>query len=165
MSPHEPSETPSSKPPPNDDRGLVKGVVELFTGMTKLATAVFGIGAVAAITLTTTIVVPNSDSGQQHDTPAVAATSTSTPERDTDGDGVPNADDNCDVVANPDQEDTNHAGRGDACDEDDDNDHVNDDVPDNCRTVANPSQEDIDDDGLGDACDEDQAANGLVQQE
>jgi hypothetical protein len=74
--------------------------------------------------------------------------------RDRDDDGVSDTDDNCPTVANPGQEDTNGAGRGDACDEDDDNDGLSD-ADDNCPTVANPGQEDTDGDGRGDACDED----------
>ena len=37
---------------------------------------------------------------------------------DTDGDGVENAFDNCTLVANPSQTDTNHDGCGDACTQD-----------------------------------------------
>lgn len=35
---------------------------------------------------------------------------------DVDGDGVPNASDNCPSIANPDQADSDHDGIGDACD-------------------------------------------------
>ena len=59
--------------------------------------------------------------------------------------------DNCQNVVNPDQADADDDGRGDACD-DDDNDGVLD-VMDNCPTVANPGQSDADRDGSGDACD------------
>ncbi|HYH57725.1 MAG TPA: thrombospondin type 3 repeat-containing protein [Thermoleophilaceae bacterium] len=38
------------------------------------------------------------------------------PPPDTDGDGVPDPDDNCETVANPDQADTDTDGIGDACD-------------------------------------------------
>ena len=58
---------------------------------------------------------------------------------DVDGDGVPDASDNCPAVANPKQEDAESDGVGDACD--------------NCPAVANPKQEDADSDGVGDACD------------
>jgi Thrombospondin type 3 repeat len=61
--------------------------------------------------------------------------------------------DNC-GRPNPDQQDTNGNGTGDAC-EDWDSDDVLDDV-DNCIVDANPSQLDSDDDGIGDACETNQ---------
>src|SRR4051794_28161557 len=47
---------------------------------------------------------------------------------DTDGDGVPDTDDNCALVVNRDQTDTDADGVGDACD--------------NCAEARNPSQAD-----------------------
>jgi hypothetical protein len=47
---------------------------------------------------------------------------------DADGDGVPDALDNCPSVPNPDQTDADGDGLGDACDPDDDNDGVSDEV-------------------------------------
>jgi len=100
---------------------------------------------------------------------------------DSDGDGVPDLDDVCAGVADPDQEDTDADGRGDACDlcpltpdpeqlnrdgdargdacdacpldagDDADADGICGDV-DNCPEVPNPGQEDADQDGTGDAC-------------
>jgi ELWxxDGT repeat protein len=71
---------------------------------------------------------------------------------DRDGDGIPTSTDNCPDDANPQQEDADGDGRGDACDPDDDNDG-HDDVTDNCRLVPNADQADRDGDGIGDACD------------
>jgi hypothetical protein len=69
-------------------------------------------------------------------------------EADTDGDGVPDAHDNCapppgttdfSRFYNPGQEDIDGDGVGDACD--------------NCPLVYNPTQADADGDKVGDACD------------
>ncbi|MCG3128576.1 MAG: hypothetical protein CHACPFDD_03465 [Phycisphaerae bacterium] len=45
---------------------------------------------------------------------------------DFDGDGLPDGADNCPEIFNPDQLDTDNAGQGDACDDDDDNDGLPD---------------------------------------
>lgn len=60
------------------------------------------------------------------------------PSFDQDGDGVPDADDNCPSIINPDQSDVDEDVVGDACD--------------NCPFVHNPDQQDSDGDGIGDAC-------------
>jgi len=74
------------------------------------------------------------------------------PDPDTDGDGVPDSVDNCQLTSNPSQENNDLDAQGDACDADDDNDGVNDDG-DNCQFTANPGQRDDDQDGIGNACD------------
>jgi hypothetical protein len=66
---------------------------------------------------------------------------------DADGDGVPDAEDNCPLVANADQADADGDGSGDACD--------------NCPDLANPTQRDLDRDGIGDACDPDIDGDGV----
>ncbi|HET9477459.1 MAG TPA: thrombospondin type 3 repeat-containing protein [Dehalococcoidia bacterium] len=73
-------------------------------------------------------------------------------EGDQDNDAVPDQIDNCPLVFNPTQMDSDGDGEGDACDVDYDNDGV-DDFTDNCVLVPNPDQTDGDGDGRGDACD------------
>ena len=92
---------------------------------------------------------------------------------DGDGDGVPDADDNCPEHINVDQQDTDGDGLGDVCDPcpevgvggpdndgdglqdpcdpDDDNDGVLD-GRDNCALIANRDQADLDGNGIGDMC-------------
>ncbi len=73
---------------------------------------------------------------------------------DGDGDGVPDASDNCPADINTDQLDQDLDGAGDACDVDLDGDGV-DNANDNCPAFANAGQGDLDGDGLGDVCDSD----------
>lgn len=61
------------------------------------------------------------------------------PAADIDHDGVPDDQDNCLFVANPDQADLDGDGLGDACDA--------------CPTVSFPTNWDADQDGIDDACD------------
>ena len=59
---------------------------------------------------------------------------------DSDGDGVPDDNDNCPDTPNPGQEDTEPDGVGDACDL--------------CPDDFDPTNADADGDGVGDACEE-----------
>lgn len=77
---------------------------------------------------------------------------------DTDGDGIPNSDDNCDQVPNPNQADGDSDGIGDVCDPapatpaaaDADGDQAPNGV-DSCPFSSNPN--DGDHDGVADGCD------------
>lgn len=97
--------------------------------------------------------------GSSFDYDNVLLRTTSEVPDDTDDDGVPDGEDNCPGVPNPDQADADGDGIGDACDQtvgepDTDGDGVPDSV-DNCVTDPNPNQSDSDGDGSGDVCDED----------
>lgn len=82
---------------------------------------------------------------------------------DGDGDGIPDATDNCIDADNADQGDADEDGVGDVCDNcpddangaqaDADSDGVGD-ACDNCEQVANTGQSDDDADGVGDPCDD-----------
>jgi PKD repeat protein len=79
-----------------------------------------------------------------------------------DSDCIPDADDNCPTIPNPDQTNSDPDRFGDACDNcptnnnpsqtDSDGDGVGN-TCDNCSSVFNPDQADSDGDGQGDACD------------
>jgi len=73
----------------------------------------------------------------------------------TDGKG-----DNCPIVKNPDQTDTDGNGRGDACDGDMDADGIAD-ADDKCPFISDPLQADSNEDGVGDACDPNLAVTGV----
>jgi thrombospondin type 3 repeat protein len=79
---------------------------------------------------------------------------------DSDGDGIPDASDNCPDAGNPDQADNDGDGEGDVCDSDDDNDSVLD-TSDNCPLISNLDQANNDSDGFGDACDADDDNDGV----
>ncbi len=73
---------------------------------------------------------------------------------DTDGDEIDDCNDNCPIVFNPEQIDTEGNGVGDVCRNDYDGDGVEDPI-DNCLWMPNPRQADEDFDGVGDVCDPD----------
>ncbi|MEP1096641.1 MAG: thrombospondin type 3 repeat-containing protein [Cyclobacteriaceae bacterium] len=73
---------------------------------------------------------------------------------DFDNDGVADGEDNCPDTSNPDQQDSDGDGVGDACEDlDSDNDGVAD-GEDNCPNTSNPDQQDSNGDGVGDACED-----------
>lgn len=73
------------------------------------------------------------------DSPMVLSAIIYDPNQDGDGDGVPDAIDNCPGASNPNQDDEDSDGFGNACD--------------NCPFNYNPAQGDADGDGIGDLCD------------
>jgi hypothetical protein len=67
-------------------------------------------------------------------------------------DGVQDFVDNCPLIHNPDQLDSDGDAMGNLCDFDMDDDGILNEA-DNCERVANANQGDDDRDGIGDACD------------
>jgi len=64
-----------------------------------------------------TIILSSSRKGERTYVLVISASPVNDPEPDVDGDGVPDARDNCPMVANPGQEDEDGDGVGDECDE------------------------------------------------
>lgn len=90
----------------------------------------------------------------------LAITTLYDPIEDTDGDGIEDEQDSCPNVSNPDQQDTDDDGVGNACDSDDDNDSLSDDVEQEIGT--DPEDVDSDDDGILDADDDYPTGNNPV---
>jgi hypothetical protein len=88
---------------------------------------------------------------------------------DDDCDGIPDGDDNCPATANPDQDDFDDDGAGDACDDDDDDDGVAD--GEDAFPYDPDEWSDVDGDGIGDNADTetcdgmDNDGDGLVDEE
>jgi len=83
---------------------------------------------------------------------------------DDDNDGVQNTLDNCPIIPNSSQLDTDGDNDGNACDDDDDDDTVLD-INDNCPLEVNPDQLDTDSDDKGDVCDSDTDNDGVLDAE
>lgn len=73
---------------------------------------------------------------------------------DTDGDAATDCIDNCPIVFNPGQADSEGDGIGDACRNDYDGDGIKD-LLDNCIAIPNPRQANANGNELGDVCDPD----------
>jgi hypothetical protein len=80
---------------------------------------------------------------------------------DGDHDGVIDESDNCPLLPNPNQLDSDGDEIGDICDPDDDGDGIEDSI-DNCPLTVNADQKDLDGDGVGDECDTDLDGDGVV---
>jgi hypothetical protein len=74
---------------------------------------------------------------------------------------VLDAADNCSLMHNPGQENSDGDAQGDVCDGDLDGDGQANET-DNCPNVANASQADFDGDSKGDACDDDVDGDGAA---
>lgn len=82
---------------------------------------------------------------------------------DTDGDGVKDGNDNCPLVSNSDQVNSDTDGFGNLCDDDNDNDGLSN-TSDNCPYLASADQTDSDGDGAGDLCSGDNDGDGVLDE-
>ena len=102
---------------------------------------------IAAVSITGSVALPIYDlaeDGSPDVTRAAAVLGGDVVPLDSDGDGVADEQDNCPMVSNPGQDDTDGDGTGDACDSQDDTDSDNDGVRDeidNCPSTPNPDQD------------------------
>ena len=107
-----PTETPTASPPPSSTPTESATPVPTQTPtVTSTSTSTFTTTPTPSATVTATATRSPSVS------PSPTGTPTPTPLADDDGDGIPDARDNCPSVFNPAQSDGNGDGRGDACDE------------------------------------------------
>lgn len=78
---------------------------------------------------------------------------------DSDGDGIANANDNCQFIYNPAQTDSNGDTRWDLCSDDDADSIIG--HKDNCINIANTNQIDVNQNGVWDVCEFDKDADGI----
>jgi hypothetical protein len=126
-----------------------------------VAVAVDGNGAAYVTGYTNSINYPTQNSYQTYQAGLDVFVTKLSELQDTDGDGVPDATDNCPNIPNWEQANSDLDTFGDACDNcptitnqnqlDSDAD-TKGDACDNCPAVFNPDQHDTDHDNIGDAC-------------
>src|SRR5258705_3485400 len=147
------------------DCTLVSGVVTCDIGTlaagavaTRSIAVVVNLDRTTPVTNTATVSLAETDLAPANNT--ATDTDVVTPP-DQDGDGIVDPSDNCPLVANADQLNTDGDALGNACDPDDDNDTIAD-ATDNCPLLANANQADVDGDGIGDLCDPDNDNDGVA---
>ena len=80
-------------------------------------------------------------------------------DKDDDNDKIDDKNDNCHLIANSNQKDTNKDGQGDACDDDDDGDGILDTIDD--FIIDKTEHTDTDKDGIGNNSDKDIDGDGI----
>lgn len=162
-----PAQLPGASLKREESRGLPLSRVLLIVAVTALVTTAVILGGMTLLT--------GGDDGETNpvrlaaaitETPAASAipdiVPTATP-LDSDGDGIPDAIDNCILTINPDQADMDEDRTGDLCDSDSDGDQIENAV-DNCPDIANAMQQDADEDGAGDVCDTDDDNDNILDE-